>query len=199
MPAVKPLPLLLGLFCAALATGHAQEQEPGLLDRIDAKRKLAIQSMNGDGKINSELSSPLASKSYGSSGFATKNFRTASFAGTKSAEQKTFATKSFLGIKNPWFGKTTFKTAPNREASQVAREADQPYRTEAYAVNDYTRGQKKDLIDADAALPASTQPRKYLGPEQPDKSKGVDKFTQNLTKDLSIDDVRDLLNKGKGE
>ena len=170
-----------------------------MLDRIDQKRKMAIQSMNGDGKINPALSSPLANKDYGASSYGTKSFSTAAYGGTKSAELKTFSTKSFLGIRNPWFGKTTYATNADREGKRVAKESAKQYETDAFAVSNYEKGRKKDLLDTDAVLPDSARPRTYLGPGKRDKSEGVDKFTQNLSKDLSIDDVRDLLNKGKGE
>ncbi len=191
------LPLCL-LLAAIAAPAFAQEQEKGLLERIDSKRRLAIESMNGSGKKSPELTSPLASKSYGASTFVTKNFGTGSFR-TKDAQMKTYATKSFFGIKNPWFGKTTFETSASRAAGRSARESAQQFQTEAFAVNAYGKAGKQDALTAAAALPANTQPRPYLGPGKPDPSEGVDKFTQNLSRDLSIDDVRDLLNKGKSQ
>lgn len=185
------------LLAAAAALARAQQQEQGLLDRINAQRQMIIQSSNS-GKTNPALTSPLAGKNYGASSFGTKSYGTAAFP-TKDAPVKAYATKSFFGIRNPWFGRTTFETASSREAGRAAREASQQYKTDAFSVSNYEKAAKKDLLDADAALPANTQPRKFAGPEKPDKSEGVDKFTQNLTKDLTIDDIRDLLNKGKGE
>jgi len=185
------------LLIAAAAFAHAQQQEQGLLNRIDTQRKMIIESSNS-GKSNPALASPLSGKSYGSSSFDTKNFGTGALQ-TKGAQMKTYATKSFFGIKNPWFGKATFETKSSHEAGLAARESSQQYKTDAFAVSNYDKASKKDLLDTDAVLPANTQPRKFLGPEKPDKSEGIDKFTQNLSKDLTIDDVRDLLNKGKGE
>jgi hypothetical protein len=102
-----------------------------------------------------------------------------------------------LGIKNPWFGKKVFATDANREAQKAARESQQTFRTQAFATREYDQGRKADFRDASTEVPAAAEPRPYL---VPGKTQGaMDRYTENLHKDLTIDDVRDLLNKGKGE
>ena len=172
---------------AVAMVAHAQQQEEGLLQRIDGARP------------DSKKVSFMQDKTFGASSFATKSYGTATYGGLKSAQLKTFETHSFFGVKNPWFGKKVFDTYASNSAGRKAKETDQKFQTDSFAVKEYEKGDKKDLVDASSVLPDSAQPRKYLGREQPDKKDGVDKFTQNLHKDMSIDDVRDLLNKGKGE
>jgi hypothetical protein len=190
--------LPLGLLAMAMVA-HAQQQEEGMLGRIDSKWKKGLQAMNSGSKSDTSLVNPMQSQKFGGGEFSTKKYDAPTFQGTKSAGMKTFETRSFFGIKNPWFGRKVFDTRQSsiagREASEASREN---FQATAYAVNEYGKAGKKDALDANALLPNSARPRKYLGPEQPSKRQGIDKFTQNLHKDLSIDDVRDLLNKGKG-
>jgi hypothetical protein len=166
---------------------HAQQQEEGLLQRIE------------NAKPDSKKVNFMQNKGFAATTYGTKAYGTATYGGLKGADVKTFETRSFFGVKNPWFGKKVFDTYASRSADRKAKETGQKFQTDAFAVQAYEKGQKKDLVDASTVVPDAAKPRKYLGREQPDKKDGVDKFTQNLSKDMSIDDVRDLLNKGKGE
>ncbi len=197
VPGMKRLLLPACLLAMAVAGALAQEQEQGLVERIDAKGKLALQAMDGSSKPNPALASPLSNKSFRSTSASMKTFDTSSFSGVKEASVKTFETRSFLGVKNPWFGKKIFDTYASRAAERSAADAGKQFQTDAFAVRDYDRGNKKDLADAGTALPSGAQPRPYL--VEPKAEGGVNKFTENLHKDLTIDDVRELLNKGHGE
>ena len=193
---MKRLFLPACLLAMTVAGAFAQEQEQGLLDRIDAKRRLAIQSMDGKSKPNPELTSPLANQNFQASSAKVKTFDTVPFGGVKNASVKTFETRSFLGLKNPWFGKKVFDTYASAASGRTAREANQDYQTQAFAVREYEKAKKQDLA-ASTELASAAQPRPYLvAPKAPGS---VDRMTQNLQKELSIDDVRDLLNKGHGE
>ncbi|MDD5198693.1 MAG: hypothetical protein PHC88_02735 [Terrimicrobiaceae bacterium] len=182
-PMRRILPVLACL--AAVATAQAQQQEEGMLQRIESARP------------DSKQVNPMQNQTYSSGTFATKTFGASGYAGVKSAGVRTFETKSFFGIKNPWFGRKIFDTYASRLDGRDAMESRRKYRTDAFAVREFAKGGKPDLRDADARLPASAQPRPYLiaGKTQ----HGLDRFTENLHKELTIDDVRDLLNKGKGE
>ena len=103
-------------------------------------------------------------------------------------------TRSFFGLKNPWFGRKVFDTASSSLTSRTAKEAQEQFKTDAFAVKQFDKGTKEDLRDSSATVPTADQPRPYLVPGK--TQQGLDKFTQNLKKDLTIDDVRDLLNKG---
>jgi hypothetical protein len=191
----RVLPLCLVAITAA--TAFAQQQEQGLIERIDAKGKLAIQSMDGRSKSNPALASDLSNKGFTTSSASMKTFSTSSFGGVKSAPIKTFETRSFFGVKNPWFGKKVFDTYASTATSRTAGEGNKKFQTEAFAVSEYDKSSRKDLVDANTLPSQDTKPRPYL--VQPKAEGGVSRFTENLHKDLSIDDVRDLLNKGRGE
>jgi hypothetical protein len=161
---------------------------------------MGMQSASKNGKKvrnDPALSNSFQSKTFESTAFSSKKFEAATFQGTKSAELKTFETHSFFGIKNPWFGRKIFETGKSSLAGREASESSREYSAGAFSVKEYGDTKKEALTDT--VLPTSATPHKYLGAEQRDKRDGIDKFTQNLSKDLSIDDVRDLLNKGKGE
>lgn len=191
----RAFPILFLLVLAGLA--RAQQQEAGMLQRIDLNTKRAMQAMDVNAKPDPSLASPLAAKSYQASAFNAKTFNAGAYSGTKSASTATFETRSFLGIKNPWFGKRVFATDANREAQKAARESQQAFRTQTFATREYDQGRKADSHDASAEVPVAAEPRPYL---VPGKTQGaMDRYTENLHKDLTIDDVRDLLNKGKGE
>lgn len=171
------------LLCLPLALGGiSRAQEQTLSERV----------LNP--KVDMSQVNPMQTQSFKASAFGTSHFKTSEFRGTKSAEVKTFKTRSFLGIKNPWLGKTVYETSTSRLAKQTARESKGTYETESYAVREYAEGRKADVKDSSEKLPKSTAPRPYL---VPGKAQGaMDRFTQNLHKDLSIEEVQALLNKG---
>jgi hypothetical protein len=199
---------LLPLAFLAMAMGaHAQQQESGLISRIDTNWKkgmdaMGMQSTDEKGrkaKPDSSVVSPYQSKAFEATTFGAKKYDAGTFQGTKSAELKTFQTRSFLGIKNPWLGRKIFETDKSTFTDREAGEGARTYQAGAYAVKEYGKAGKSDALDTDVVLATPAAPRKYLGSEQPSKKNGIDKFTQNLSKDLSIDEVRDLLNKGKSK
>lgn len=186
---------LLG--CALVASGwvHAQEGPGSLSDRIDEKTLRAMQAMDANSKGDASLTSPLVSKTFNAGAFKTKDFATANFAGTKSAKTKTFATRSFLGIKNPWFGKKVFDAGSAKFKRTTASEAGETFATGEHTVKAFGESGKSDAAVASEILPRDSAPRKYLGPEQPEKA--IDQFTQNLHRDLTMEEVQVLLNKGQ--
>lgn len=187
--------LLLG--CALVASGAvcAQDGPGSLIDRIESKARQAERAMDAQSAGDATLTSSLVKKSFNAGAFKTKDFATANFAGTKSAKTKTFATRSFLGIKNPWFGKKVFDTDAAKFKRTTAPESGETFSTGQYAVQTFGDSGKADAAVASETLPRNSAPRKYLGPEQPDKA--IDQFTQNLHRDLTMEEVQALLNKGQ--
>jgi hypothetical protein len=196
----RAFPLLL----AFLATGtlaHAQQQEAGIVGRIFSKADTARQAVNASAvdpkaKADPALTSSLGTRKFESSAFSARTFDAGTFHGTRSATTGTYETRSFFGIKNPWFGRKVFATTSSSLTERDAPGADRAYRSGAFTVKDYATAGKTDGMVDDAVLPSAAAPREYRGPER-NKRNGIDQFTQNLSKDLTIDDVRDLLNKGK--
>ena len=187
--------LLLALL-AVVSPARAQTQDAKMQQWVDGNFQKAVAATNSK---DPSAKSAFSDKKFDGSVFATKTFGGSSYAGTKTAALKTFETRSFLGIKNPWFGNKVFATDTSSLVDRDAREASKGYSTDSFTTGAYRGAGKKDEIDANAVLPSYVAPRTYLGPDQRDKRPGVDRYTQNLSKDLSIDDVRDLLNKGHGE
>ncbi len=129
-----------------------------------------------------------------SGGMQVKSFNTGAFAGSKSASTGEFKTKSFFGIRNPWFGRTVFETGSSTFANRGAREGSKSFDTSTFAVKENSAANRRSSL-TDEELPDSVRPRETILPA---KAQGnVDRFTQNLSDDLTVDEVRDLLNKGK--
>lgn len=189
--------LLAGI---VLLTGilRAQDGSKSLDERINEKRLKAMAAMsNTDPKAKADpsLQSSLAERTFSGSSFGTKEFGTSDFLGAKTAATKTYETRSFLGIKNPWFGKKVFETQKVNLGRESAREAKEAYDTDAYAVRKFVESNESDSRVSRQVVPDNTKPRPYLGPEQPSKEKGIDQFTQNLNRELTMEEVRSLLNK----
>jgi len=182
---------------AATEVARAQQQEPGLLSRIDSETMRAMKAMDVHSKNDPALANPMQKMSFDTGSVGTKTFSTSQFGGVKEAGVKTFETRSFLGIKNPWFGGKVYDTYATQMASQTARESSEQYKTQAYQIRDFEKEHKNDTRDASTEVSTDTQRRQYLIPGK--RQGALDRFTENLHKDLTIDDVRDLLNKGKGE
>jgi hypothetical protein len=170
---------LILIVVTTTATLSAQEQETGMLERIH----------------NPQMeSNRMQDKAFsGGTGVQVRVFNTGEFQGSKSASTSEYKTKSFLGIRNPWFGSTVHETSASMFANRSARKGGDTFITSTFAVDANSNANRSALIDEQ--LPNSVKPRETA---LPSKSQGsVDRFTQNLTDDLSIDQVRDLLNKGK--
>jgi hypothetical protein len=189
----RVLPILCLLLVAAVA--RAQQQEQTMLDRIETNYRKAMLGQDANGKKDPALTSSLSRKKFeGGNAAASKTFGTSEFGGTKSAGIKNYQTRSFLGVKNPWLGKKVFEGSRNFDAGKAAQESQQKYEAQSFAVREYNQGRKEDLKDLAAKPTGAAEPRPYL--IQGKTQGGVDQFTQNVQKDLTIDDVRNLLNTG---
>ncbi|MFM8364100.1 MAG: hypothetical protein ACKOAS_03010 [Verrucomicrobiota bacterium] len=155
----------------------AQEQERKLLDRIQ--------------RPDMELSNPMQKKSFERDGGVS--IREApiarAYAGTKDATAKEFAgTKSFFGIKNPWFGNRVFEA---REAPLMARGGGNL--AAAYPVRDARVGDYKDSTKKAALGQSVTEVRPFLA--QGGAQGSLDQISDKIRKEMTIDEVRELLNK----
>jgi len=173
-PSLVPA-LVFGLAFPALLA--AQEQDRKLLDRIQ--------------RPDMELSNPMQKKAFtGGGGVQIREAPIArEFAGTKQASVKEFATRSFFGIKNPWFGNRSFES---KQAPLFARgglsNLDQPYRVSDARIREYPAAGKQ------AALGDSTVPvRPFLGRGGAQGS--LEQISDKVKKEMTIDEVRELLNK----
>lgn len=184
---MRSLLVILFLF-AACGIAHAQQQERKLLDRLDKP------------DLNESF---FAEKK----GFSTKEFGGAhsavlkEFHGLKKFTTKDFMTGSYGGAKSFWMGDFKFSAASastkgkhvilnldkpfDTKAAQVktAREAEKGYKVREYATNQFAvRGTSQDRFDKEG--PKALEGQTAVG------------WTGKM-QTMTIDQVRDLLNKNK--
>jgi len=176
---VKPLlPVLVSCICAASVYGQTQEKK--LMDRIK--------------RPDMEMSSPMQGKAFGgktgSLALRQAGESKDSYAGVRDAYIKDFPyTRSFLGIKNPWFGGKVYdsKTADTFSKSVIVNaDREVPVRkAEASGYYDAAKG-------ANFGSPV-VPVRQYI--PQPSAQGAVNKITDKINNKMTIDEVRELLNK----
>ena len=169
--------LIVTVFLASLVPAFAQTQEAKLLDRIQ--------------KPNMELGNPMQSKSF--SGTSSVPIRASpqaqeGFYGVKDANTKAFPlTRSFLGLKNPWFGEKVYSTKETAAISSydVKRAAASDKTTE---VDGYYKATQA------ASLGSPVVPLTTFVPE-PAAGGAVSRISDKINQKMTIDEVRELLNK----
>jgi hypothetical protein len=155
---------------------RAQQQERKLLDRIQ--------------RPNMELTNPMQAKSFeGGGGVQMKsaNIGKTPYDAGKTANLKEFSgARSFLGIKNPWFGNRIFETkaaplsgAANLTSSFPVRDA---------AVGGFSTSDKKAQV---ASFDLKLRPFLIQG----NSAQGLDQISDQISKEMTIDDIREILNK----
>ncbi|MEI8311133.1 MAG: hypothetical protein WCH98_10290 [Verrucomicrobiota bacterium] len=169
--------LTAALLFASVVSGYSQTTESKLVDRIM--------------KPNMELGNPMRDKSYsGTTAVPLKGSPVASqgFYGVKDATVKDFSTRSFFGLKNPWFGSKVFDTkdAPAMSIYDVkqARFNKTTDTTGYYAA-------KKGAHFGSPVVPLST----YV--PAPSAKGAVSGISDKVTEKMTIEEVRDLLNKNR--
>lgn len=171
------------LCLAAMGSVVGQEQEVGMLDRIWGSRDRTD-------------ADPMQNKSFmGSNNFESRTFSTSSFAGAKSAEVKEFSTRSFFGIKNPWFGREVYETGEDVLTIRDTRgDLLREYGTGDYGVKEF--GAANDRAGYEDQRVTTEDVHKETS-VQPKAQGSVDEMSGNLTEEMSIEQVRKLLNKGQ--
>lgn len=166
--------LLLAMLFAAVA--HAQQQEQTMMDRIM--------------RPNLEQKNSMGEKPFTGSSFSTGKFRGAgAYSGVKEAPTKTFGTRVFLGIRNPWFGKKVYETAAARELTRYVLSdkayASRSMKTKAAPEEGRTSWQAGRAVET----------RKFLGRGK--SQNALDAASPAAQSALSIDQVRDVLNRDR--
>jgi len=171
--------LISFLLLAFAASGRAQTQERKLVDRVM--------------KPDMELGNPLQNKSYAggtSLGDKTASSSDNSYWGVKEARIKEYPlTRSFLGIKNPWFGSKVMETKNAGLFSKYAiKNADREVtvkKAEAVGYYDATKS---------AYFGSPVVPTPVFIPRA-DSQGAVSQITEKINNKMTIDEVRELLNK----
>lgn len=181
------------ILLALLACARAQEQESGMMSRLESSRAGALDAMNNPKKKHPELASSLMNKSFAANNKSLAN-RTAG-TGTFKVDKKMaaggqYTTRSFLGIKNPWFGA---KVVTPKKADLWTKSAlvntDTKFATKTAGVKDFA-GVDKKLMNRDEV----SETRPFLGKGN---AQGALDLETAKAKNMTIDQVRDLLNKSK--
>jgi len=156
----------------------AQQQERKLLDRIqrpDMQLESQFQSKSYTGSSGTKFkSSPLSEKSYG----ANESPLTKEFSGSR----------SFLGIKNPWFGQRIFAAKPATLISRTGFDPSKSYDVQRASTATYVAASKKANSSKTEVLP---KPFLVQGGAQG----AMQQISDKVKKEMTIDDVRELLNK----
>jgi len=167
--------LTAALLFSFLVSGFSQTQEAKLYDRIM--------------KPNMQLGNSLRNKSF--SGTAVVPLRASpaagqSFYGVKDATVKDFSTRSFLGLKNPWFGSKVFATkdAPAMSTYDVKQAG---FNKAADASGFY--GATKGADFGSPVVPVTT----FVA--APAAKGAVSRISDKINEKMTIDEVRDLLNR----
>lgn len=158
---------------------NAQEQERGLMERIQ--------------RPDMQMGNPLQGKTYSNPGSLKikdssplKTFST----GTANAGAKEFAgTRSFFGLKNPWFGNKVYDAksaalSPRGGSANLSS----AFPVRQAVVNEFSGAARKADL-ASAVVPV----RPFL--DKGAAQGALDQLSDRITKEMTIDEVRELLNK----
>ena len=156
----------------------AQQQEKKLLERIN--------------RPDMELGSPLQSKSYqGEAGLKIQGSPVSdkTYGTPQSRNMKEFqGSRSFLGIKNPWFGQLTYDAKPASLSARGGAELSKSYSVNPAAVTSYAASSRSANL---------SKPQVPLQPflVQGEAQGAMQQISDRVKKEMTIDDVRELLNK----
>lgn len=176
MKNLLPFGIALSLF--AVQPLCAQEQEKKLLDRIQ--------------KPNMQLGNPLQSKAFSSvsgAGVKTASFANKTHGTAQSGALREFSgTRSFMGIKNPWFGQRAYDAKSALLSSRLGLDTSKSYALKSAATESFSEVSKK----ANATKqPVPIKPFLVQGEAQG----ALLQISDKVKKEMTIDDVRELLNK----
>lgn len=156
----------------------AQQQEKKLLERIqrpDMELGSTLQSKSYQGASGPKIQAyPVSDKTYGTS---------------QSRNMKEFqGSRSFFGIKNPWFGQLTYEAKPASLSPRGGAELSKSYSVNPAALTSYA---------ASSRSANSSKPQVPLQPFLvPGEAQGaMQQISDRVKKEMTIDDVRELLNK----
>jgi hypothetical protein len=160
------------------ASVQAQEQDQRMMDRI----------LNP----NREKANDMSGKVFEGRDFSGKTFSTGDgYTGVRSAHAKEFHTREFLGIKNPWFGKKVHETGVASQGMHRYLLGDRSYATRDVPVKGAAGMDREAALNDRTSIATS---RTYLARG---KAQGSIDQQYPSTGPLSIDEVRELLNRNR--
>lgn len=137
-----------------------------------------------------DQANPMGAKSFDATPFTAKKFDGGrEYRGLKPARTKEFATRKFLGIRNPWFGKKVYETEAARELTRYVL-SDKEFASRAVEPK-AAREEGRAAWQFDEAVDT----RQFLGRG---KSQGsLDATQAQGGAPLSLNEVRELLNRNR--
>lgn len=183
---------------AALACCRAQDYtQSEMYKRWDSSRNKAMAAVNsystkgrkykndpalaatGSGKKFGDSSISVDKKAQGVNAFSTDQ---------KYSSEGYKMTRSFLGIKNPWIGATTFRAEKAGDGTKSLAESGKKYQTETAEIKKAADAGKKMNLGGDV-VPV----KPWLGKGGSQGS--MDIVTEKIKKEMTVEEVRELLNK----
>lgn len=138
-----------------------------------------------------DRANPMGEKAFTGKPFEGRTFSaTEEYAGVKPARTREFATREFLGIRNPWFGKKVYATEAARDLNRYVL-ADRGYASRPVETETAPDGERTALL-RDAAEADNTRAFAVRG-----KAQGSIDAAYPSGGPLSIDEVRELLNRNR--
>lgn len=132
---------------------------------------------------------PMGEKAFKAAPFSSREFQGAKgYGGVKSAGTKEFGTRSFFGIRNPWFGRKVYETRAAQELTRYVL-SDKAFASRAVE-SKASRDAKKQAAGVDGAVDT----RDFLARG---KSQSSLNNTYSSGPALSLDEVRELLNRNR--
>ena len=163
------------LWLIATVCSYSQQQEKKLAERLmDKPDRNMVNSMNGK-----------KFEGNGGSFNLDKKVEQNSFVANKKMETEKFGLKSFFGVKNPWFGNKVYSTdnADMWSKSQVSN-SDKKFGVKQNDVKKF-QDSEKGLGFGNGVVPV----------KQATVKGSAEGAVTQMKKELTIDDVREILNK----
>lgn len=174
--------LLILAGCCLTASAMAQKQEKTLAERLDPRTSVDMSlenSMNGK-----------AFKGVGGTDVTKKSSLLKAYAIDKKVTEKSYGTRSFLGIKNPWIGSRTYES---KEVSLLSKSLvaniDRKVAVTNAEADQFNLADKK-IPKADAVVKTRASTEKGV-------AQGAMDMLSEKNKDMTIDEVREILNKSR--
>lgn len=188
--------LLAACFCS-----HAQKKEEptmNMIERMDAGRNRAMAALNSGGQGKPQKSDPALASRYssrsfqdGSDAMSRKSANVSPFLYDQNYSAKKFESgRSFFGLKNPWFGNKVFDAGQaDLWSKTLIANSDKKFRTEQAGTKAFAAEGKAATVEA----PVETKGYVVQGAAQG----SVSKITDKIHKDMTVEEVREILNKNR--
>jgi hypothetical protein len=158
------------------ATAGAQQQDQRLMERV----------------LNPQIerANPMATKEFSAAPFSARSFESGGpYRGVREAARpQEFGTRSFLGIRNPWFGKKVFETKAARDLTRYVL-SDKAYASRSVEAS--------PAPEARRALPVAAQPVYQRDYVVRGKAQQALSAQHSGGAPMSLDEVRELLNRNR--